>query len=85
MSERTADAAAVASYIEDQHRPAVGQMTASDELDYLSTLHAIGGQVADLIAESVTIARSSGASWGEIGRALGEMSKQAAWERYSRT
>lgn len=48
------------------------------ELSYLSSL--ISGREDDRDAK-VGAARAAGASWAEIGKALG-ISKQSAWERY---
>lgn len=52
-------------------------------LDFLRKLTACTTTlVEELEAKAVTIAREQGASWTDIGSALG-ISRQAAWERFA--
>jgi hypothetical protein len=56
------------------------------EADPLAGLHEacrVAAALDKLTRESVQRARAAGHSWTEIGEALG-VTKQAAWERYSR-
>lgn len=53
--------------------------------DTLDGLHALGlasQTVESAIRTAVTAAREQGASWAEIGHALGT-SRQAVWERFA--
>jgi hypothetical protein len=58
-------------------------MTNPDEL--LAALGKVSGEINVLDTDRdamVLAARKAGASWTQIGKALGGISKQSAWERY---
>lgn len=50
-------------------------------VDQLAGMHAAGEQIEAWLTELVTDARRSGASWAQIGTALG-VTRQAAWQAY---
>ena len=52
-------------------------------LGYLAPVAAGGAQVERNLGAWVTKARSLGATWSQIGQALG-VTRQSAWERFSR-
>ena len=54
----------------------------NEPLDGLREARRVATALDKLIRESVRRARAAGHSWTEIGQAL-DVSKQAAWERYS--
>jgi hypothetical protein len=58
-------------------------MSDADLLGKLALIVQTGDQVDRFLVEWVQLARSRGLSWAEIGKALG-VSRQAAWERFSR-
>lgn len=83
MSTASETAYGIATAMHSEHSPAaIGRAGLVEELDYLELLHALQGEISDLIAGSVAGARANGASWTDIGRALGNVSKQAAQQRY---
>lgn len=53
------------------------------ELDGLTALHTMADETARVTGLWVSLARERGASWAQVGQALG-MSRQAAHERFSR-
>lgn len=55
----------------------------SDPLEALAELSRAGSVLDALLRERVAAARRQGATWEEIGARLG-MSRQAAWEYYTR-
>lgn len=55
----------------------------SDPLEALAELSRAGSELEALLRERVAAARRQGATWEEIGARLG-MSRQAAWEYYTR-
>ncbi|HRE00249.1 MAG TPA: hypothetical protein PLV68_03060 [Ilumatobacteraceae bacterium] len=55
----------------------------SDPLDALRELSRRESELGRLRREVIGSARAAGATWEEVGAALG-MSRQAAWEYYSR-
>jgi hypothetical protein len=57
-------------------------MRANDLLSRLDQVRHAEDELAEARRRLVAEARAVGASWGQIGRALG-ISRQAAWERYS--
>lgn len=59
-------------------------MSDADVLGKLHLIRQTGQQVDDFLVEWVAMARSRRLSWAEIGKALG-ISRQAAWERFSRS
>ena len=59
------------------------EMSDPDVLGKLSLIVQTGAQVDRFLVEWVQLARSRKLSWAEIGKALG-ISRQAAWERFSR-
>lgn len=54
-----------------------------EPLQALRELSRAGTELAALLRERVAEARSQGATWEEIGESLG-MSRQSAWEYYTR-
>jgi hypothetical protein len=61
-------------------------MSETDKGELLAALGQVSGQIQGLDIdrdEKIIAARAAGASWTEIGEALG-ISKQSAWERYRR-
>jgi hypothetical protein len=59
-------------------------MSDADLLGKLALIVQTGAQVDRFLVEWVQLARSRKLSWAEIGKALG-VSRQAAWERFSRS
>ena len=55
----------------------------SEPLQALRELSRAGTELEALLREQVAEARSQGATWEEIGESLG-MSRQSAWEYYTR-
>jgi hypothetical protein len=55
----------------------------SEPLEALAELSRAGSELEALLRERVAAARRQGATWEEIGERLG-MSRQAAWEYYTR-
>lgn len=47
----------------------------------LENIHSKAREEADKVPQAVSAARRAGASWAQIGKALG-VSRQAAWEKY---
>ena len=60
------------------------EMTDEELLDMLPKIVATSEQVDDFLRDWVELIRDRGISWQHIGLALG-VSRQAAWERFSRT
>ncbi len=60
------------------------EMSDTELLAKLPMIAATATQVSTFLAEWVQLARERGLSWTEIGQALG-VSRQAAWERFSKT
>lgn len=56
----------------------------SDPLDALRELSRRESELGRLRRAAIEMARAAGATWEEVGAALG-VSRQAAWEYYSRT
>ena len=56
----------------------------ADPLDALRALARFDTELSRLRRETIETARRSGATWDQIGAALG-MSRQAAWEYYTRS
>jgi len=54
-----------------------------DPLEALAELSRAGSELEALLRDRVAAARRQGATWEEIGERLG-MSRQAAWEYYTR-
>lgn len=48
----------------------------------LHRLHLLRGEIEDEIAGQVAVMRACGETWQTIGTALGDMSRQAAQQRY---
>lgn len=59
------------------------EMSDTELLAKLPMIAATATQVGSFLGEWVQLARERGLSWTEIGHALG-VSRQAAWERFSR-
>ncbi len=59
------------------------ELGSSDPLDQLRGLRAADRQLDVWQRQTIAQAREQGASWAEIGEALG-VTKQAAWALYSR-
>lgn len=55
----------------------------AEPLSALRELFCVGIELEALLREQVAEARSQGATWEEIGESLG-MSRQSAWEYYTR-
>ncbi|PUA80116.1 hypothetical protein [Nocardioides currus] len=60
------------------------EMSDTEVLAKLPMIAATSAQVSAFLVDWVQIARGRGLSWTEIGHALG-VSRQAAWERFSRS
>lgn len=60
----------------------VGELP-SDPLDALRELSRYESELGRLRREAIEAARHAGATWEQVGAALG-MSRQSAWEYYSR-
>lgn len=54
----------------------------SEPLDALATLHKARQTLDQLTQTYVAQARREGATWEDIGNALGGVSRQAIWEKY---
>jgi len=67
----------------EDNPPPWRDMSDPDVLGKLSLIVQTGAQVDRFLVEWVQLARSRKLSWAEIGKALG-ISRQAAWERFSR-
>ena len=59
------------------------EMSDTEILAKLPMIAATATQVTSFLGDWVQLARERGLSWTEIGQALG-VSRQAAWERFSR-
>lgn len=55
--------------------------TGDDALHHVRVLHDAENCIDDWLIEAITAAREGGASWDDVGRALG-VSRQAAWEAF---
>ena len=55
-----------------------------DPLDALRTLARADAELSKLRLDTIAAARRSGVTWEQVGAALG-MSRQAAWEFYTRS
>lgn len=64
-------------------RPPWESMTSADLLHVLPAVEATARQAQGFLRDWVDLARARGLSWADIAGALG-VSRQAAWERYSR-
>jgi MoxR-like ATPase len=62
---------------------AVDQLPA-DPLDALRALARFDTELSKLRFDTIEAARCAGATWDQVGEALG-MSRQAAWEHYTRS
>lgn len=60
------------------------EMSDTEILANLPMISATATQVGSFLADWVQLARERGLSWTEIGQALG-VSRQAAWERFTKT
>lgn len=58
------------------------ELSSDDPLDQLRGLHAVIRQLDHWQRDAIARARDHGATWAEIGGALG-VSKQAAWQLYN--
>jgi hypothetical protein len=71
------------SGIAEAQLPSWHSMTDEEVLNRLPRIAAVASQVDGGLQRWVSEARRRGASWARIGAAL-EMSRQSAWERFSR-
>lgn len=60
----------------------VAEKLPADPLDALRELTRSEAELDELRRERITAARATGASWEQVGEALG-ISRQSAWEYYS--
>ena len=66
---------------EDLKRPWWEVMTDDEILSTIPQITATADQVDDFLRQWITVARSRGLSWADIGRVMG-VSRQAAWQRF---
>jgi hypothetical protein len=71
---------AIVTAMHGQYAPVTASLI--ETLDYLSLLHEVQGEISDLIAGAIASVRTLGGSWTDVGQALGNVSKQAAQQRY---
>ena len=67
---------------DDERMRVAVELGSNEPLDQLRGLRAADRQVDVWQRETIARAREAGASWSEIGEALG-VTKQAAWELYN--
>lgn len=79
-----ADHASAESEPFDPERPAWSALDDEALLQRVRDVADAGGQVEEHLRAWVTMARERGISWARIGATLG-MTRQSAWERFSKT
>jgi hypothetical protein len=75
--------------IDDEKRRALKRpwwdvMSDEEMLATLPKITAVADQVDDFLREWVRVVRARDLSWAEVGRVMGGVSRQAAWERFSK-
>lgn len=78
-----ADHASAESERFDPERPAWSALDDESLLRRVRDVSDAGGQVEEHLRAWVTMARERGISWARIGATLG-MTRQSAWERFSK-
>jgi len=66
---------------DDARKIEAGLAVAEDALTNLEFLHALAGEIEDLIAAQVAVARAHRETWHDVGQALGT-TRQGAQQRY---